>query len=71
MQLRENGANSIVCMVAAASTIPALLIAGSLPQPVVNNYYSNNTTNTTVYVNATYRYFKPRQTWTSCQDHHD
>ncbi len=18
-----------------------------------------------------YRYFKPRQTWTSCQDHHD
>jgi len=37
----------IVCMVAAVSTLPAMLIAGSIPQPVVNNYYNDNTTNNT------------------------
>ncbi|MEX2680762.1 MAG: hypothetical protein Q6373_004130 [Candidatus Sigynarchaeota archaeon] len=48
----------IVCMVAAVSTLPALLIAGSLPQPVVNNYYQTTTTttpitNVTYYINGT------------------
>ncbi len=38
----------IVCMVAAVSTLPALLIAGSIPQPVVHNYYQTTTTNTPI-----------------------
>ena len=33
-------------MVAAVSTLPALLIAGSIPQPVMHNYYQANATTT-------------------------
>jgi hypothetical protein len=53
----------IVCMVAAISTLPAMLIVGGLQPPTVINYYyetnpTNNTTttntNTTIYINGTY-----------------